>query len=25
VQVDGLMVDYPIVHRARALLDLVKK
>lgn len=25
VQVDGLMVDYPIVHRAQALLDAVKK
>lgn len=25
VQVDGLMVDYPIVHRAQAMLDAVKK
>ena len=25
VQVDGLMVDYPIVYRAQALLDAVKK
>ncbi|MDF3011407.1 MAG: citrate lyase subunit beta [Burkholderiales bacterium] len=25
VQVDGLMVDYPVMHRAQALLDLVKK
>jgi citrate lyase subunit beta/citryl-CoA lyase len=25
VQVDGLMVDYPIVRRAQALLDAVKK
>ena len=25
VQVDGLMVDYPIMHRAQALLDAVKK
>jgi citrate lyase subunit beta/citryl-CoA lyase len=25
VQVDGLMVDYPIVHRAQALLDAVGK
>ena len=25
VQVDGLMVDYPIVHRAQALLDAVRK
>jgi len=25
VQVDGLMVDYPIVHRAQALLDAARK
>ena len=25
VQVDGLMVDYPIMHRAQALLDAMKK
>jgi citrate lyase subunit beta/citryl-CoA lyase len=25
VQVDGQMVDYPVAHRARALLELVKK
>lgn len=25
VQVDGLMVDYPVMHRAQALLDAVKK
>jgi len=25
VQVDGLMVDYPIVHRAQALLDAMEK
>jgi citrate lyase subunit beta/citryl-CoA lyase len=25
VQVDGEMVDYPVAHRARALLDLVRK
>jgi citrate lyase subunit beta / citryl-CoA lyase len=25
VQVDGLMVDYPVVYRAQALLDAVKK
>ena len=25
IQVDGQMVDYPIVHRARALLEAVKK
>jgi citrate lyase subunit beta/citryl-CoA lyase len=24
IVVDGQMVDYPIVHRARALLDAVK-
>jgi len=25
VQVDGLMVDYPVAHRAQAMLDLVEK
>jgi citrate lyase subunit beta/citryl-CoA lyase len=25
VQVDGLMVDYPIMHRAQALLDAMEK
>jgi citrate lyase subunit beta/citryl-CoA lyase len=25
IQLDGQMIDYPIVHRARALLDSVKK
>jgi citrate lyase subunit beta/citryl-CoA lyase len=25
IQLDGQMIDYPIVHRARALLDLMKK
>src|SRR5712691_4848772 len=25
IQVDGQMVDYPVVHRAQALLDAVKK
>jgi citrate lyase beta subunit len=25
VQVDGQMVDYPVVFRARALLEMVKK
>jgi citrate lyase subunit beta / citryl-CoA lyase len=25
IQVDGQMIDYPIVHRARALLDVMRK
>jgi citrate lyase subunit beta/citryl-CoA lyase len=25
VQVDGEMVDYPVAHRAQALIDLVRK
>jgi citrate lyase beta subunit len=25
VQVDGEMVDYPVAHRAQAMLDLVRK
>ena len=25
VQVDGMMVDYPVAHRAQALLDVFKK
>ncbi|MNC88157.1 Malyl-CoA lyase [compost metagenome] len=25
VQVDGLMVDYPVAHRAQAMLDLAEK
>ena len=24
IQVDGQMIDYPVVHRAQALLDSVK-
>jgi citrate lyase subunit beta/citryl-CoA lyase len=25
IQVDGQMIDYPIVHRARALLEMMRK
>ena len=25
IQVDGQMIDYPIVHRARALLEIMRK
>jgi citrate lyase subunit beta/citryl-CoA lyase len=25
IQVDGQMIDYPIVHRARKLIDAVEK